>query len=127
MFLVLSLTCKNSPEFGFVMSLLMCFFLGIGSNMYQLTFFAEINYLSESSVSKFTIGTALSGLGITLLRMIIVSIAGTDDTLTFPIVMYFVIAILFNIFTLFSNLTFFRSREYRLKIVPYLHQSQQGI
>jgi len=66
--------------------------------------------LSESCVSKFTIGTALSGLGITTIRMIIVAIAGTDDSLTFPIILYFIIAILFNFFTLASNLTFFRSR-----------------
>ncbi len=40
-----------------------------------------INYLSESVVSKFTIGTALGGLGITSLRMIIVAIAGTSEDL----------------------------------------------
>jgi len=63
----------------------------------------------------------LSGLFITVLRMMIVAIAGTNDELTFPIILYFIIAILFNVFTLFSNLTFFRSREYKNKIVPYLH------
>ena len=110
MFLILSLTCENAKGFGFGMSLVMGFFLGVGSNLYQLTFFAEINYLSESCVARFTIGTALSGLSITILRMIIISIAGTDDSLTFPIILYFIIAILFNFFTLFSNLTFFRSR-----------------
>lgn len=120
LFLVLSLTCRDAKGFGFGMSLLLCFFLGTGSNLYQLTFFAEINYLSESVVSKFTIGTALSGLGITTLRMIIVSIAGTENSLTFPIILYFVIALGFNFFTLFSNLSFFRSREYKKKIVPYL-------
>lgn len=69
---------SDDKAFGFYMSLLCCFLLGAGSNMYQLTFFAMINYLSESVVSKFTIGTALGGLGITSLRMIIVAIAGTD-------------------------------------------------
>ncbi len=78
-------------------------------------------------VSKFTIGTALSGLSITVLRMIIVAIAGTNDELTFPIVIYFIIAILFNFFTLFSNLTFFRSREYKTKIMPYLPRSNQDM
>ncbi len=109
-FLVLSLTCKDAKGFGFSMSMVGCFLLGVGANLYQLTFFAEINYLSQSVVSKFTIGTALSGLSITVLRMIIVAIAGTNDELTFPIIIYFIIAILFNFFTLFSNLTFFRSR-----------------
>lgn len=108
--LILSLTCREAKGFGFGMSLVACFILGAGANSYQLTIFAEINYLSESCVSKFTIGTALSGLGITVLRMIIVSIAGTDDSLTFPIILYFIIAMLFNFFTLSSNLTFFRSR-----------------
>lgn len=127
MFLLLSLTCRDAKGFGFGMSLIACFFLGIGSNLYQLTFFAEINYLTESVVSKFTIGTALSGLFITVLRMIIVAIAGTNDELTFPIILYFIIAILFNVFTLFSNLTFFRSREYKTRIVPYLHHYKKDI
>lgn len=110
MFLLLSLTCKDAKGFGFGMSIIACLLLGIGSNLYQLTFFAEINYLSESVVSKFTIGTAVSGLFITTLRIIIVAIAGTNKELSFPIILYFIIAILFNFFTLFSNLTFFRSR-----------------
>lgn len=110
MFLILSLTCKDAKGFGFGMSLFFCFILGVGSNLYQLTFYAEINYLSENVVSKFTIGTALGGLGITSLRMIIIAIAGTDDSLVFPIVLYFIIAIVFNFFTLFANLQFFRSR-----------------
>lgn len=110
MFLLLSLTCRDAKGFGFGMSIIACLLLGIGSNLYQLTFFAEINYLSESVVSKFTIGTAVSGLFITTLRMMIVAVAGTNNELAFPIILYFIIAILFNFFTLFSNLTFFRSR-----------------
>lgn len=110
MFLLLSLTCRDAKGFGFGMSLIACFLLGVGSNLYQLTFFAEINYLSEPVVSKFTIGTAVGGLFITILRMIIVAIAGTNKELAFPIILYFIIAILFNFFTLFNNLTFFRSR-----------------
>ena len=78
-------------------------------------------------MSKFTIGTALSGLGITTLRMIIVSIAGTENSLTFPIILYFVIALGFNFFTLLSNLTFFRSREYKKKIVPYLPTKKKDL
>lgn len=109
-FLLFSLTCRDAKGFGFAMSIISCFLLGTGSNLYQLTFFAEINYLSESVVSKFTVGTALGGLGITTLRMIIIGIAGTDDSLVFPIILYFIIAICFNFFTLVSNLTFFRSR-----------------
>ncbi len=78
-------------------------------------------------VSKFTIGTALSGFSITVLRMLIISVAGTSNELSVPIILYFVIAILFNFFTLFSNLTFFRSREYRIKIVPYLHHYKEDM
>jgi hypothetical protein len=52
--------------------------------------------------------------------MIIVGIAGTDNSNSTPIIIYFIIAILFNVLTLFSNLSFLRSREYRLKILPFL-------
>ena len=79
--ILLTLFSKDSKGFGFYMSLFCCFLIGLGSNLYQLTFFAMINYLSESVVSKFTIGTALGGLGITSLRMIIVAIAGTSEDL----------------------------------------------
>ena len=79
--ILLTLFSKDSKGFGFYMSLFCCFLIGLGSNLYQLTFFSMINYLSESVVSKFTIGTALGGLGITSLRMIIVAIAGTSEDL----------------------------------------------
>lgn len=105
--LILSLTCQNAKLFGFVVTLLACFLLGCGANIYQLTFYAEINYLSFSVVSKFSIGTALGGLGITTLRMVIVAIAGTDDANYVPIIIYYIIAILFNFFTLISNFSFF--------------------
>lgn len=95
---------------GFGLSLISMAIMGLGSNTYQLTFFAMINYLSESVVSKFTIGTALSGLSITVIRMIIVAIAGADEGDTTPIIIYFIIAICFNVFTLQQNVTFFKSR-----------------
>ena len=44
--LILSLTCKDAKGFGFGVTLFGCFLLGAGANLYQLTFFAEINYLS---------------------------------------------------------------------------------
>lgn len=37
---------KDQKAFGFYMSLICCFLLGAGSNLYQLTFFGMINYLS---------------------------------------------------------------------------------
>jgi equilibrative nucleoside transporter 1/2/3 len=77
--LLLALTCKESQAFGFYMSLICNFTLGVGANCSQLSFFSMINYLSQSVVSRFTIGTALSGLSLNILRLIIVAIAGTDN------------------------------------------------
>lgn len=108
--LLSSLITDGAKGFGFAISLFACFLLGVGANSFQLTIFAMINYLSESAVSKNTIGTALSGLGITSLRMIIVLFAGTDNSNSTPIIIYFIIAILFNFLTLFSNLSFLKSR-----------------
>ena len=118
--LLFSLVTQDSKGFCFYVSLLACFLLGVGANSFQLTIFAMINYLSESAVSKNTIGTALSGLGLTSLRMIIILFAGTDNSNSTPIIIYFIIAILFNFFTLFSNLSFLKSREFKIKVLPYL-------
>ena len=65
--LLLSVTCKNSQAVGFYLSLVCCFVMGIASNFAQLSFFAMINYFGEKTVSKFTIGTAGSGLLLTTL------------------------------------------------------------
>ncbi len=68
-------------------------------------------------VSKYTIGTAVGGLCITSVRMIIVAIAGADDKLNLiPIVIYLLIAIGFNFFDLFLNVKFCKSHTYKTKI-----------
>lgn len=92
------------------MSLICNFFLGIGANCAQLSFFSMINYLSQNVVSRFTIGTALSGLSLNLLRLIIVAIAGADNSNTAPIIIYFLIAISFNFLTMILNYSFLKSR-----------------
>jgi hypothetical protein len=95
------------------MLLLSSYFIGIGANLSQLSFFAMINYLSQNVVSMFTVGTALSGLFITILRVIIVAITGTDNSRIGPILTYFIIAILFNTFDLFLNISFCKSKVYK--------------
>lgn len=40
-----SLFFKDSVDLGFGLSLILCFFIGIGANSAQLSFFAMINYL----------------------------------------------------------------------------------
>ena len=79
-----------------------------------------INYLSQSVVSKFTIGTAVSGLFVATIRAIIVGIFGSQDKSYKPIIIYFVIALIFNTFDLFMNLFFCSSSVYRHKIDHFL-------
>ena len=62
---------------GFILLLLCSFSIGIGANVSQLTFFAMINYLSQDVVSKFTVGTAVSGLFMIIVRIILTLIFGT--------------------------------------------------
>lgn len=59
---------------GFILMMICSFILGIGGNTSQLTFFAMINYLSQDVVSKFTVGTAVSGLLTTAIRATITAI-----------------------------------------------------
>jgi len=92
------------------MSLICNFILGVAANCAQLSFFSMINYLSQSVVSRFTIGTALSGLSLNILRIIIVGIAGPDNSNEAPIIIFFVIAISFNFLTMILNYSFFKSR-----------------
>ena len=90
--------------------------MGVGANLSQLTFFAMINYLSQDVVSKYTVGTGLSGLLITMIRIIILASFGADNTSIAPIKIYFSIAIVFNTFDLFLNIHFCKSEVYHQKI-----------
>ncbi len=40
LFLILSLICRESKGLGFGLSLFGCFLLGVGANLYQMTFYA---------------------------------------------------------------------------------------
>ena len=86
-----------------------------------------INYLSRSVVSKFTVGTAISGLFMIVVRSILLAIFGTDDHKSFaPILVYFSIAILFNSLDIVMNMAFCRSEVYKLKIDKFLlHKDQE--
>lgn len=106
--LLVSIILKETA-IGFVLLLLSALMIGICANLSQLTFFAMINYLSQDVVSKFTVGTAISGLFITLIRIIILGIAGTNSTSIVPIVIYFAIALIFNTMDLFMNIQFCKS------------------
>jgi hypothetical protein len=105
---------------GFVFLLICSYAIGFGANLSQLTFFAMINYLSQDVVSKFTVGTAVSGLFMALLRAVITAGFGADNTSRIPIIIYFIIAISVNTFDLFMNVKFCRSTVYKAKIDHFL-------
>ena len=119
--LILIVAISLSQEaLGFVLLLICSFFIGIGGNLSQLTFFAMINYLSGSVVSKYTVGTAVSGLLITTLRAVITAIFGSDNTSNTPTIIYFAIAIGFNTIDMFMNIKFCKSSVYKHKIDHFL-------
>lgn len=105
---------------GFILMLVSSFVIGIGANTSQLTFFAMINYLSQNIVSKYTVGTAASGLLITIIRAIITAIFGSDDDSVTPIIIYFAITLALNTFNIFLNIRFCRSSVYKHKIDHFL-------
>lgn len=110
---------------GYILLMVSAFFLGIGGNLSQLSFFAMINYLSQDVVSKFTVGTAVSGVFMTAVRTIITVIFGVADKSSTPIIIYFVIAMTFNTMDMFLNIYFCKSEIYRQKIEPFT-QHQEG-
>ena len=79
-----------------------------------------INYLSQEVVSKFTVGTAISGLLITGIRAIILAISGTNNDSSTPIILYFAIAIFFNTLDMIMNIKFCNSQVYKHKIDKFL-------
>ena len=79
-----------------------------------------INYLSQQVVSKFTVGTAVSGLFMAVVRVILTLIFGVDDDTSGPIIIYFIIAIAFNTIDMFINIKFCKSSVYKHKIDHYL-------
>lgn len=77
LFLLISVFCKENERIGFWISMINGFFLGFFSNIVQLSFFGMINYFGEKTVSRFTIGTGLSGLSLIMLRAIVAAVFGT--------------------------------------------------
>ena len=80
-----------------------------------------INYLSQDVVSKFTVGTAVSGLFMIVVRAILTLIFGPDNKESFiPILVYFIIAIVVNTLDIVMNLAFCKSSVYKHKIDHFL-------
>ena len=110
--LIVSITLEQTTV-GYVLMLICGFFIGFGLNLSQLTFYAMINYLSQDVVSKYTVGTAVSGLSITCLRALITLIYGVEDSSTIPIIIYFAIALAFNLMDMVLNIYFCFSAVYK--------------
>jgi hypothetical protein len=66
----------------------------------------------------------VSGLSITFVRVIIVSIAGDEQANLAPIIIYFCIAVGFNFFTVALNARFCRSKIYKEKIAAFLPKTK---
>jgi hypothetical protein len=69
---------KNSAA-GFWLNMVNCLLLGMFSNVTQLSFFGMMNYFGSKVVSRFTIGTAASGLALIFLKMIITACFTNSD------------------------------------------------
>jgi len=110
---------------GFIILMSFCFVQGLGGMLSQLTFYAMINYLSSNIVSKFTIGTAFSGLVIVFFRIILTLIFGTNSISSIPIVLYFALAIIFNTVDMVLNIYFCKSEVYMSKIDFFLMNKQK--
>jgi hypothetical protein len=114
---VISVFCRGNEAVGFWLSIVNGFFLGFFSNVVQLSFFAMINYFGKKTVSRFTVGTALSGLALIILRAIITAIFGTVNSENIvPIVVYLSISVLFNLFDMYLNISLFQTEEFAIKI-----------
>lgn len=120
--LLTSLIFKKAERFGFFLCVVLCIIVGISSNIVQLSYFAMINFVPEKAISAFTLGTAFSGLSLTILRMIITAIGGTKP-LFGPIFIYFLIACVVQMVDLVLNNKFCRSQYFIEKISPFINRS----
>lgn len=106
--LIVSLALKDTTA-GYVICMILMWVLGAAGNITQLSFFAIINYLSAKIVSIFTVGTALSMLLTTIVRIIILAILGHDSDNLSAICIYMAIGLLTNFIDLGLNIKFFKS------------------
>lgn len=116
----------DQSEVGFILLLLSSFVIGIGSNINEVTQYAMINYLSAEVVSKYTVGTAVSGLFITTIRAVILAVTGSENNGYVPAVIYFAVAIGVNICAIAMNIYFCKSEVYRDKIDAFLVRHSQS-
>jgi hypothetical protein len=108
--------------------LLCSFLIGVGSNTSQLTFFAMINYLSQDVVSKFTVGTAVSGLLTTVIRAIITAAVGSGEKNNSAEIVFIIFTVAINTANIFLNIFFCRSSVYKHKINHFLlHHDKEKI
>ena len=101
------------------MQLVCCFIIGVGGNFSQVSYYAIINFLSAKIVSQFTVGTALSMVLVSIIRIIILAIMGPSSGNVNAIIIFFAVAIFGNMIALFLNFKFFRSDDYLAKVKPY--------
>ena len=109
--LLIGLLFSQVDTLGFILSIIMCLVIGVSSNIVQLSYFSIINFVSEKVISRFTLGTALSGLSLTIIRIILTAIFGVEPHF-FPILIYFLIACAVQIADLFLNNIFCRSQYF---------------
>ena len=105
---------------GFALLLFSALIIGIGANINEITLYAMINYLSVEVVSKYTIGSALSGLFITAMRTVILIFAGSDNSQISSAIIYFSFAIGFNVLAIVLNVYFCNSSVYKEKVENYI-------
>lgn len=117
--LVTSIFFSQTTE-GFYLLLFFALVIGIGANINEITIYAMINYLSVEVVSKYTIGSAFSGLFITAIRTVILAIAGSDNSQISSAILYFSLAIAFNILAIALNVYFCSSQIYKEKVENYI-------
>lgn len=115
---VISVLMKETLA-GFIIEMILCGIVGVGSNLTQLSFFAILNYLSVSIVSTFNVGTSASMLFVSVLRIIILAIMGNNPANLTAIIIYFVVALTVNFIDLFLNIRFFLSKDYKERVQPH--------
>jgi hypothetical protein len=100
-----------------------CVLLGSSSNLVQLSFYGMINYFGSKVVSRFTVGTAVSGLALVLLKVVITACFSPSQQLSImPTVIYFSLSTLFNFFDLFLNIKLFQTNLFKESILKPLDE-----
>ena len=100
---------KQDQATGFYISMGLIFIVGVNCTMAQLCFYGMINYLSGTVITMVMVGSSVSSLVTSSIRIMVIAIKGSNSGNMQAILIYFVLTLTLNIIDIILNNKFFAS------------------